>query len=63
MADDGSRTWAFKVQVSPAQTAIHQGQTVMVTKPDGQVDWPSTSGPYFRDTSESLDCGGFRSVA
>ena len=40
----------FKVQVGPAQIAIHQGQTVLVTKPDGQVDWPSTRGLYFRDT-------------
>ncbi|MGB6967037.1 MAG: glycogen debranching N-terminal domain-containing protein, partial [Xanthobacteraceae bacterium] len=28
----------------------HQGQTVLVTKPDGQVNWPSTRGLYFRDT-------------
>ena len=41
---------AFKVQVGPAQIAIHQGQTVLVTKPDGQVKWPSTRGLYFRDT-------------
>ncbi|MGB6751982.1 MAG: glycogen debranching N-terminal domain-containing protein [Xanthobacteraceae bacterium] len=41
---------AFKVQVGPAQIAIHQGQTVLVTKPDGQVNWPSTRGFYFRDT-------------
>ncbi len=41
---------AFKVQVGPAQIAIHQGQTVLVTKPDGQVNWPSTRGLYFRDT-------------
>jgi glycogen debranching enzyme len=41
---------AFKVQVGPAQIAIHQGQTVLVTEPDGQVSWPSTRGLYFRDT-------------
>ena len=41
---------AFKVQVGPAQIAIHQGQTVLVTEPDGQVGWPSTRGLYFRDT-------------
>jgi glycogen debranching enzyme len=41
---------AFKVQVGPAQIAIHQGQTVLVTKPGGQVDRPSTRGLYFRDT-------------
>src|SRR5579863_1528438 len=41
---------AFKVQVGPAQIAIHQGQTVLVTEPDGQVNWPSKHGLYFRDT-------------
>src|SRR6202050_1249583 len=41
---------AFKVQVGPAQIAIHQGQTVLVTKPDGQGNWPSARGLYFRDT-------------
>lgn len=40
----------FKVQVGPAQIAIHQGQTVLVTEPDGQVNWPSKRGFYFRDT-------------
>jgi len=40
----------FKVQVGPAQIAIHQGQTVLVTEPDGQVNWPSKRGLYFRDT-------------
>jgi IS30 family transposase len=39
---------AFKVQVGPAQIAIHQGQTVLVTEPDGQVNWPSDRGLYFR---------------
>jgi hypothetical protein len=41
---------AFKVQVGPVQIAIHQGQTVLVTRPDGQVNWPSARGLYFRDT-------------
>jgi len=41
---------AFKVQVGPAQITIHQGQTVLVTEPDGQVNWPSERGLYFRDT-------------
>jgi glycogen debranching enzyme len=40
----------FKVRVGPAQIAIHQGQTVLVTEPDGQVNWPSERGLYFRDT-------------
>jgi glycogen debranching enzyme len=41
---------SFKVQVGPAQIAIHQGQTVLVTEPDGRVPWPSERGLYFRDT-------------
>jgi len=41
---------AFKVQVGPAQIAIHHGQTVLLTAPDGQVSWPSERGLYFRDT-------------
>jgi glycogen debranching enzyme len=40
----------FKVQVGPAQIAIHQGQTVLVTEPDGQIAWPSQRGLYFYDT-------------
>jgi glycogen debranching enzyme len=40
----------FKVHVGPAQIAIHQGQSVLVTEPDGQVIWPSERGLYFRDT-------------
>ena len=41
---------SFKVQVGPAQIAIHQGQTVLLTETDGRVSWPSKSGLYFRDT-------------
>lgn len=41
---------SFKVQVGPAQIAIHQGQTVFVTRPDGQVKSPGNHGLYFRDT-------------
>jgi len=41
---------AVKVQVGPDQIAIHQGQTVLVTEPDGQINWPSNRGLYFRDT-------------
>jgi len=40
----------FRVQVGPPQIAIHQGQTVLVTEPDGQVRFPSDKGLYFRDT-------------
>jgi glycogen debranching enzyme len=41
---------AFKVQVGPHQVSIHQGQTVLVSEPDGQVNWPSDKGLYFFDT-------------
>jgi glycogen debranching enzyme len=41
---------AFKVQVGPAQITIHQGQTVLVTAPDGEVSAPGVRGLYFRDT-------------
>jgi glycogen debranching enzyme len=41
---------SFKVQVGPPQIAIHQGQTVLVTEPDGQIVWPSEKGLYFLDT-------------
>src|SRR3984957_2528993 len=41
---------AFKVQVGPPQIAIHQGQTVLVTDPDGSISWPSEKGLYFLDT-------------
>ena len=29
----------FKVEVGPPQIAIHHGQTVLVTDPDGQIGW------------------------
>jgi N-terminal domain of (some) glycogen debranching enzymes len=41
---------SFKVHVGPPQIAIHQGQTVLVSEPDGQINWPSEKGLYFRDT-------------
>ena len=41
---------SFKVQVGPPQIAIHQGQTVLVCAPDGQINWPSDRGLYFLDT-------------
>src|SRR5215468_6486230 len=40
----------FKVQVGPQQISIHQGQSVLVTEPDGQVKWPGEKGLYFLDT-------------
>jgi glycogen debranching enzyme len=41
---------AFKVQVGPPQIAIHQGQTVLISEQDGQINWPSEKGLYFLDT-------------
>lgn len=41
---------SFKVQVGPPQIAIHQGKTVLVSEPDGQIKWPSEKGLYFFDT-------------
>ncbi len=40
----------FKVQVGPPQISIHQGQTVLISDPDGQIPWPSDRGLYFLDT-------------
>ena len=40
----------FKVQVGPPQISIHQGQTVLISDPDGQISWPSDRGLYFLDT-------------
>jgi glycogen debranching enzyme len=41
----------FKVQVGPHQVSIHQGQTVLVSEPDGQmINRPSEKGVYFLDT-------------
>ncbi len=41
---------SFKVQVGPAQIAIHQGRTVLVCEPDGGIAFPSEKGLYFNDT-------------
>jgi glycogen debranching enzyme len=41
---------SFKVHVGPPQIAIHQGQTVLVSEQDGQINWPSEKGLYFLDT-------------
>src|SRR5215469_18848595 len=39
-----------KVQVGPPQIAIHQGQTVLISEEDGQINSPSEKGLYFLDT-------------
>ena len=40
----------FLVQIGPPQISIHQGQTVLISDPDGQINWPSERGFYFLDT-------------
>jgi glycogen debranching enzyme len=40
----------FKVQVGEPSIAIHQAETVLLTEPDGQINWPSKRGLFFRDT-------------
>ena len=40
----------FKVRVGPRQISIHHGQTVLVSEPSGEIDWPSEKGLYFLDT-------------
>jgi glycogen debranching enzyme len=41
---------AFKVQVGPPHIAIHQGRTVLVTEPDGQITGANEKGLYYFDT-------------
>jgi len=40
----------LEIKVGPAQIAIHQGHTVLISEPDGQILWPSDKGLYFFDT-------------
>jgi glycogen debranching enzyme len=40
----------FKVQVGEPHIAIHQAETVLLTEPDGQINWPSKRGLFLRDT-------------
>ena len=41
---------ALEIKVGPPQLAIHQGNAVLITQPDGQVTWPTAMGLYFFDT-------------
>ena len=43
----GSASMSFKVQVGPPQISIHQGQTVLVTEPDGQISLALRSRAVF----------------
>ena len=40
----------LEIKVGPAQLAIHQGHTVLISEPDGQMSWPTDKGLYFYDT-------------
>ena len=40
----------LEIKVGPAQVAIHQGYAVLISEPDGQVNWPTERGLYFYDT-------------
>ncbi len=40
----------FKIAVGPGQLALHQGNSVLITEQDGQINWPTDKGFYFRDT-------------
>ena len=40
----------LEIKVGPPQIAIHQGHSVLLTEPDGQIVWPTDKGLYFRDT-------------
>ncbi len=40
----------LEIKVGPAQVTLHQGYSIFITDPDGQVRWPSDKGLYFFDT-------------
>ncbi|HEX5420515.1 MAG TPA: glycogen debranching N-terminal domain-containing protein [Gammaproteobacteria bacterium] len=40
----------LEIKVGPPQLSIHEGHTVLLTEPDGQIRWPSPKGLYFFDT-------------
>ncbi len=41
---------SLEIKVGPPQLAIHQGDAVLITQPDGQIAWPTAMGLYFLDT-------------
>ncbi|MDH6147312.1 MULTISPECIES: amylo-alpha-1,6-glucosidase [Paraburkholderia] len=41
---------SLEIKVGPPQLAIHQGHTVLLTEPDGQINRLSHKGLYFYDT-------------
>ena len=40
----------MEVKVGPPQIAIHYGESVLLTEPDGQINWPGEKGLYWNDT-------------
>ena len=40
----------LEIKVGPPQLAIHHGNAVLITEPDGQITWPTAMGLYFLDT-------------
>ena len=41
---------SLEVKVGPPQLAIHEGNAVLITEPDGQIAWPTVMGLYYLDT-------------
>jgi glycogen debranching enzyme len=41
---------SFEIKVGPPQLAIHHGQSILVTEPNGEIAPPSDMGLYFYDT-------------
>ena len=41
---------SLEIKVGPPQLAIHEGNAVLITRPDGQIAWPTPMGLYFLDT-------------
>jgi glycogen debranching enzyme len=41
---------SLEVKVGPPQLAIHRGYTMLLTEPNGEIDFPSDKGLYFFDT-------------
>jgi glycogen debranching enzyme len=40
----------LEIKVGPPQIAIHSGNAVLITAPDGQIPWPTEMGLYSFDT-------------
>ena len=41
---------SLEIKVGPPQLAIHEGNAVLITRPDGQIAWPTAMGFYYLDT-------------